>query len=330
VVRARKLRLGVIGCGGVTTIYNLPALRCCPWVEAVALVDVDGARARRVARRFGVPHTYDDYRELVGRVDAALVATPNAAHAEIACTLLERGIHVLCEKPMATSVADVDRMLASSAHSGARLMAAHCLRFSPNFGLLRDLVDAGWLGELREISAGIGSSYDVGAHRTDFRRRRTLAGGGVLIDLGIHVIDLALWLTGSPPSEVAYDGASVDGWEVETDAEVALKFAGGCRAHLRSSFTHALENVFFVRGSEGWATVPLYEPQLTLFSDRARLCRKSGSQRIMLPDQSMYERQLQHFCEAVTSAGQLLVKPEEVRAGIEVVERCYGGGGWAR
>lgn len=318
------LRIGVVGCGAIVTLHQLPALRRCPALELVGVVDRDLDWARKVAGRFGVPAAFDDAAALAGAVDAVLVATPNTTHADIACAFLERGVHVLCEKPLATTGADVERMLAAAARGGARLMAAHCLRFSAQFAALKRLVASGALGALREIRAGIGAPYDAGAQRTDFRRQRGLAGGGVLVDLGVHVLDLSAWLVGAPAVDVRCAASSLAGWEVETDAELAVRYAGGVRASLQASFSQLLDNAFSVRGSAGWAQASLYTPtELVFFSETARLTRRAGAQTLALEDRGMYDAQIAHFCEAVQTGAPFLVTDDEVRVTIDVVDRCY-------
>src|SRR5512134_121949 len=95
-----RLRLAVVGCGAITTLHHLPAIALSDRVEAAALVDVDAARARTLAERFGVPEVADETGGLTGHVDAAIVALPNSLHAPVSIDLLRRGIHVLVEKPM--------------------------------------------------------------------------------------------------------------------------------------------------------------------------------------------------------------------------------------
>ena len=322
----RPLRFGVVGCGGFSTIYQLPALRRCSRLQLVSVVDLDRAWAHKVARRFRVPTSDTDYHALIGRVDAALIATPNTTHADIACTLLQHGIHVLCEKPLATTRADVERMFAMSAQTGARLMAAYCFRFSPNLSMLKRIIATQWLGSVHELSAEIGGRYDEGEQRTDFRKHRRLAGGGVLLDLGIHLIDLALWLSEELPLTVVCESASAQGWEVESEAEVALDFPGGSRATLACSFTHVPTNAVVVQGSAGWARVPLYEPtSLTLCSERARVCQTSGVQRLVFPGTftEMYDRQIEHFCDAVMTGKEFIIQAAEVSAALDIIECCY-------
>jgi predicted dehydrogenase len=320
----------VVGCGGHATVYQLPALRRCPRATVVALVDSDMAAARRLARRFRAGEPYDNHRALVGRVDAALVATPNGTHRAIAGELLENGIHVLCEKPLCTTSADIEQLLSTAARSGARLMAAHCLRFAPGIAMLQRVVLAGRLGSVREIVGSLGSPYRPAAHRTDFRKDRRLSGGGVLIDLGIHLIDLAIWLVGADPVSACYSAECCGDWPVESDAEVQLEFAPSVTARLACSFTRALDNSLTVRGTEGWARVSLYDPtELTFFGGRSRICQRDGIQRFILSGtgQSMYEHQLLHFCDCVESSRDFLIQPGEVRASMRVVEQCYADGG---
>ena len=203
-------------------------------------------------------------------------------------------------------------------------MAAHCTRFSPNVARLHRVLSEGWLGALTSVSAGLGGSYELSEHRTDFRRNRELAGGGVLVDLGIHLLDVALWLAGALPTSVGYSAAAVPGWEVETDAEVALDFPTRSRATLACSFTHALDNTLTVRGTDGWARLHLHSTtELTVHTDRAPACRRAGMQTLLVPDESRYLRQVDHFCDAITSGEEFLVTDAEVLGGIDVIERCY-------
>jgi UDP-N-acetylglucosamine 3-dehydrogenase len=321
----KPLRFGVVGCGAISTVFQLPTLRACPEVELVAVTDLDAAWAQKVARRFRVPEAFGDFRDLIGRVDAALVATPNTSHADITCALLEAGVHVLCEKPMATNRSDANRMFAAATRSGARLMAGHCLRFSPNMTMLRRIVAEGWLGDVVEITGAIGGPYEGAAHRTDFRRKRGLSGGGVLVDLGIHLIDLAVWIAGEAPRQVGYSSAqALPGWEVEHDADVVMEFPTAGRATISSSFTHPAANTLTVRGTAGWATASLYvATSLTVFAPDARICRRAGAQTLVLPDVSMYEAQLRHFCESVRTGGDFIVRPEEILAALGTIDECY-------
>jgi predicted dehydrogenase len=321
----RPLRFGVVGCGAIVTLHQLPALRRCRALTLVGLVDRDRTWAAQVARRAGVPGAFDDHRDLLGKVDAVLVATPNATHADIVCDLLAHGVHVLCEKPLGTTGPEVARMLTAAAHSGARLMTAHCLRFSPSLEMLKTVVDEGWIGHVERVHATIGGPYEGVARRTDFRRQRALSGGGVLMDLGVHMLDLMVWLAGRAPVAVEYAASCADGWEVETDAEVALRFPDDTQASLQASYSTPQRNCLVVHGAQGWARASLYvTTELTVFAEQARICRRAGLQTLRLPDCNMYDAQIAHFCHGVATGEPFRVRDAEVRATIGVIDRCYG------
>jgi len=316
------VRIGVIGCGGHATLFQLPAVRQSSRAALVAVVDSDEQWCRKVAKRFNVPQWYTDARALVGQVDAAVIVTPNFTHTSLATMLLDNGVHVLCEKPVCTSVGELDAIVASADRSGARFMAAHCLRFSPNLMFLKRIIDEGWLGEVREIRAAIGGPYEQATHRTDFRRDRRAAGGGVLADLGVHVIDASLWLMGQRPVVAEYAAEFVRGWDVEDNASLVLGFPNA-RAWLRCSFTEFLSNTLTVRGDYGWAQASLYAAsRLEVFNERLRPCRSDGVQTILCDGAPMFAGQIDHFCE-FASGGELRVPTDQVRTGIEIVQQCY-------
>lgn len=319
-----RLRLAVIGCGAVSTLYHLPAARGSDAVEIAGVVDADLAWAEQVAGGLGV-RAWPHHLMAAEHVDAALVATPNRTHAAIACELLAAGVHVLCEKPLAPTRVEVERLLAAAA-GPARLMAAHCLRFSPNLVLLRELARAGWFGAPLTLSGSIGGPYDRSARRTEFRRATRAAGGGVLLDLGVHLIDLAIWIAGAAADTVSYLGSCASGWEVETDVEVGLGFADGSRATLEATYTRPSSAALTVRGPDGWATASLYQgTALQVFSTRARACRAAGALTLRVDGPDMYAAQLTHFASAVRDGTPFRVADDEMRAVIDVVERCDGG-----
>lgn len=319
-----RLRFGVVGCGAVSMLHQLPALRACKRAEIVGVVDRDATWVKKVARRFAVPGAYADYRELIGRVDAVLVATPNTTHADIATDLLAHGIHVLCEKPVATSLTDVDRMLSAAERGRSRLMAAHSARFGQNIRLMKEMLGLGRFGALRSIVAGLGGRYDHSEHRTDFRRDPRLSGGGVLVDLGVHLLDLAVWLVGAPPTRILFESTRGPGWQVESDAEVALWFGEEVKARTDCSYTYGLENSLRLEGTEGWATASLYQPgRLRWWSGHALACARSGAQEVILAETAVHDLQMLHFCSAILDDQEFLVRDEEVRTVTRIIESCY-------
>lgn len=193
---ADKVRIGIIGCGGIANGKHLPSLSRLSNVEIVAFCDIVEDRAHLAIKEYGAPgaKAYADYTKLLA--DATIVVihvcTPNISHAEITIAALEAGKHVMCEKPMAKTAADARRMLAAAKKSGKKLTIGYQSRHRNDSQYLYSAVRRGDLGEV----------YYAKAHAI---RRRAVPtwgvfldeekqGGGPLIDIGTHALDLTLWL----------------------------------------------------------------------------------------------------------------------------------------
>lgn len=194
-----KVRIGVIGCGGIANWAHMPAYSKMDNVHIAALCDIKPEKAEKLAKQYGVAKTYTDYREMIAseELDAVDICTPNYLHSPMAVYALEHGLNVFCEKPDAVSVAEAEKMSRAAERSGKLLMVMRNNRFRATSRFLRDYIDEGKMG-------------DVYAARCGWQRRRGIpgkggwfttkaqSGGGPLIDLGVHMIDLAIWLMGNP------------------------------------------------------------------------------------------------------------------------------------
>ncbi|MBM7654683.1 Gfo/Idh/MocA family protein [Neobacillus cucumis] len=190
-----KLRVGIIGCGAIAFQKHLPALiKLNDKVEVIAFCSNDEAKARNAAEKFSKnAKIYTDYRELVNdsNIDVVHVCTPNVLHAPITVAALDAGKHVMCEKPMATNSNEAKEMLNAAKRSGKKLTISYQNRFRRDSLLLKEACERGDLGEI----------YVAKAHAV--RRRgvptwgvfmnKELQGGGPLIDIGTHALDLTLW-----------------------------------------------------------------------------------------------------------------------------------------
>ena len=200
-------KVGIIGCGGIANGKHMPSLKTVPGVEMVAFCDIVGEKAEKAAQEYGAAgaKTYTDYTELInaGGLDAVHVCTPNSSHHEIAIAALESGLNVMCEKPMAKTADGARAMVAAAKKSGKLLTIGYQSRYRADSQALKQRIDAGELGEI----------YMAKAHAV---RRRAVPtwgvfldeekqGGGPLIDIGTHALDLTLWLMGN------YEVASVTG-----------------------------------------------------------------------------------------------------------------------
>jgi len=293
------------------------------------VVDADGAWVREISKQFGVLFCSSNHADLFGRVDAVLVATPNSTHSRIATDFLEQGIHVLCEKPLAVSCTEAEGMIASANKSGARLMAAQSRRFASNILLSHQMIASGYFGAIRRLSASLGGDYRSWKARTDYRSRKELAGGGVLMDNGIHLIDLAIWFLGSAPNLIEISRLEHSlGWGMEDHAELDLRF-GDASASVMCSYTRGLSAALRIDAERGWLRADLNDSgDLEFYLPGSRLCRNDGVQRAVFPNggQHGYSGIWSHFCHALRSGEPFGVTPDQVIAALRTVEFCYATG----
>jgi predicted dehydrogenase len=187
-----KIRLGMIGAGQIAGITGREFQRH-PDCEIVAVADANHERADALASQLGVSKTYATVAPLVEHVDAVYVAVPNAYHEEIACAALKAGNHVLLEKPFALDLESAQRMVATAESADRTLMLGMNQRFERNVQRARQLCQQGRFGEIYHIKAYWRRRAGIprlGSWFTD----KSIAGGGALLDIGVHVLDAALHL----------------------------------------------------------------------------------------------------------------------------------------
>ncbi len=241
-----KVRVGVIGLG--IGRHHIRGYQTHPDAEVVAIADLDEARLGEIGAQYSVANRYPSGEQMLleEELDVVSIATPNKFHKPLTIAALEAGCHVLCEKPMALNAKEAREMIAAAEGSGKRLMIHFSYRFSEQSQALKAQVDAGVLGE-------------VYFARTLWHRRRGLprfgswfgqkaiSGGGPLIDLGVHRLDLALWLMGYPrpvwvmgrtydpiASALAREQGVV--YDVEDLAVAMITFANGATLELEASW----------------------------------------------------------------------------------------------
>lgn len=192
-----EVRIGVIGCGAGT--FHLEGYAEDPRTKTVALAGLDTARCRQLAKKFEVPEIYGDYRDLLEKadVDAISVVVPNHLHLSIALAALQAGKHVLVEKPLARTAAEGEQIVAAAKAAGKILAIAFQRRHRADMEVLHRHIQEGGLGEIYYAKAYWMRRAGIPGLGTWFTNKE-LAGGGPMIDLGVHVLDMALWLMGNP------------------------------------------------------------------------------------------------------------------------------------
>ncbi|ENH96424.1 oxidoreductase domain-containing protein [Gracilibacillus halophilus YIM-C55.5] len=195
----KRLKIGLIGAGGIAEDVHLPAYQAISTqVEVVAIADVAYDRAKRLAKQSDVPHAFDSYERMLKEVelDAISVCVPNKFHKDAVIAGLEAGCHVLCEKPPAMNQQEAKSMEAAAHKAGKLLMYGFHYRFQSETQVAKRFIDAGEFGDI--YAARVQALRRRGIPGWGVFTNKDLQGGGPLIDIGVHMLDTALYLMGYP------------------------------------------------------------------------------------------------------------------------------------
>ena len=332
------VRIALAGCGAVSSLYYAPALQELQRAGEVVLTSVfdpDRGAAERIAAQFSAVVVADSFEALqAAAFELAVVASPPTMHASQSIQLLRAGRAVLCEKPMATTLVDARAMVEAAAESRVVLAVGMVRRFFPAAEFIRDAIALGLLGELSSFDLAEGSA-DFGwpvASPSYFQRQQ--AGGGVLMDIGVHVLDLLTWWLGEPDA-LEYADDAMGG--IEANCLVSCTYASGLQGKVRLSRDAPLANEFTLRGSKGWLrwsanvadAVELGLQGSTHVLDATlRRTRPAGtSLRPAAPAYNFEQSFVSQFRNAVRAVrGQetLRVPASDALAAIRQLEYCYG------
>lgn len=255
--KLREIQSGIIGCGGIAFGKHLPSASALGNVKFVAFCDIILERAQKAAAQYGTPdaRVYTDYREMLDKegpeMEAVHICTPNRSHAPITVAALESGRHVICEKPMAIDVAGAQQMVDAAKRTGKLLTIGYQSRCMPESLYLKQEIEAGTLGEIYYAEALAIRRRAVPTWGVFLNAEEQ--GGGPLIDIGTHALDLTLWLmnnydpamvVGSTYRKLADNENAANAWgpwdpkkyTVEDSSFGFIKFKNGATVYLRSSW----------------------------------------------------------------------------------------------
>jgi predicted dehydrogenase len=322
---ARTARVGVVGTGAVAQVVHLPILTRMRGVEVAGLYDTDRAKARTLAERFGVPTVYGSTDDLWrdDSVDAVIVCTPNNLHEQQVLEGLSARKYVFCEKPLALTEKGSARVLRKAGSSG-KLMVGMNQRFRPDAAALRSFVAAGELGEIHYVHAGW-LNRRMGRSPRSWRLQKAGAGGGALMDLGIQMLDLCLWLLGHPePKRLVAHLHTSPGNEVEDSAILLLEVAENRVISLEVTWTLVADRerqylqVIGSRGSGSFAPLRVFKETENGMLDVSPQLAQSREN----PFTASYRQELVHFVEAVREE-QPIQPPADQLALMRIVEGAY-------
>jgi predicted dehydrogenase len=283
--KGRKLRVAIIGCGGISPTH-LGSLKEMPEVELVAAVDTEPARLATTEEKFGITELFTDWKKMLARIkpDAVTICTPNAIHAAPTIDCLNTGAHVIVEKPMAMNPAQCKQMIAAAKKNKKLLAVGFQYRFHPNTEFLLRARDDGRFGKIMFVKCQ--ALRRRGIPNWGVFGQKKLQGGGPMIDIGVHVIEMAHYLLGSPNPVAAagntwtYMGnkksdvaSQWPGWDFKTytveDLAIGqIRFDNGAIMQIEAAFAaHIKEDVwnFIVIGEKGGCQ---WDPP-AIYTDRA-------------------------------------------------------------
>jgi predicted dehydrogenase len=311
-----KLRFGLVGAGGIAQAYAqaFNESRCC---ELAAVADVREDAARSLAEIVD-SKSYNDHRELADLgLDAVIVSTPPALHAEIGCFFLEKGIPVLCEKPLCVTIADAEKMIESAERSGALFTMASKFRFCEDVVKAKGILTSGMLGDVLQFENAFTAKVDMSRRwNSDIEQ----SGGGVLIDNGTHSVDIIRFFLGGIESVLAVDAGGTQGLAVEENVKMFAKTHHGVTASVDLTWGINKELPYFISiyGSNGSLHVGWRESKYKVNSNPDWTVFGNGYDKV-----ASFKGKIENFAGALRGTEELFIKPDDALASVQVIDAAY-------
>jgi predicted dehydrogenase len=328
-VRQDRMRFGIAGAGLIARQAHVPAVLSLRDIELTAIVDLVPARARGLAKEYGIsPIVATQLDSVADQLDALIITTPNDSHAALACAAVEAGLHVLIEKPLATSLRDAEMVVATARRVGKLVAVGYATRFRDGVLLLEHLLRSRYFGNVYRYAYQFGTPGGWSS-LSAYSLSRKATGGGVLMVTGTHFIDRALHLFGYP-QEFAYSDDSEGGpeanaimWTRHTDR------GGDVAGFARFSKTVRLPAGLVIETEHG--AIVMGETDSSDVIWRPRTGRAAGIEHIVrnrLMDAfdarlSVFQRQLRNFVDACRGETDLVVDGAQALQSLRLIEALY-------
>lgn len=337
----KKLGIGIIGSGGIAQNAHMPGYAAVPELcEIVAVADANPETAQKAAEKFNVKNVFDDYKKLLemDEIDAVSVCTPNYLHLEPTLLAFQAGKHVLCEKPIAMNGDEARQMVDAGRAAGKKFQVGYNNRFAPGSQMLKRYIEAGELGDIYYARAQALRRRGIPGWGVFIDKSKQ--GGGPLIDIGVHILDLTLWLMGHP-KPVAASGVTyakfgkrddivgfMGQWDyknftVEDFASALIRFDNGATVVLESSFVANIPEEVWnstLCGTEGGATTN----PVTIVKEKHKTLQTFKPE---FPGQnqniSTHGAEVKAFCEAILNDTEVPVTGEQGMMVAQIMDAIY-------
>jgi len=330
-----KVGYCVIGLGRIADHF-MRGVRDSSISTITGLVSGHRDKAERIAAQYGVPtssiYSYEDMDRMRENkaIDAVYVALPNSMHAEYTIRSAKAGKHVLCEKPMSTSVNDAKAMIAACKTANVKLMIAYRLRYEPTTRRAIKLVQGGAVGQVQSIVSANGFNESAG----EWRLNKALSGGGPLLDVGIYCLNAMRYLTAEEPTKFAAFVSTIDHdgrfTSVEENTSWTMQFPSGIQAVCTTTYGAQMPGFYRVYGSKGWLEVDEFGYQGLRLT--ARYSNGDGSITNLNElnpekDPKQFTREADYFTECILTNRTPLTAGEEGLRDMEYMQAIYRSAG---
>jgi predicted dehydrogenase len=323
----KKLGWAVVGLGSLAIYEILPAFDKCEKSKVVALVSGHPDKANKLALRYGVNpkniYNYQNYDSIKDNpeVDVIYIVLPNGMHAEYTVRGLQAGKHVLSEKPMASTPEQCQQMIDAGKKANRKLMVAYRCRYEPYNREAIRIAQSGELGPTKVITADCG--FNIG-DPTQWRLKKSLSGGGCLMDIGIYGLQAARYLTGEEPTELKAITFTTPNdprfTEVEETINFQLRFPSGILANCTSSYGYVSQNRYRVIGTKGWVEM---DPATVYSGLRMRVGHGDVIEERVLPVRDHFALEMDHMSGCVMENKEPLTPGEEGMRDLKIMMAIY-------
>lgn len=310
-----KVRWAVVGTSDFALDWIARGVASGKNAELAAIVSRDQARAEAAARRTGAAHAFSSIEAIDHKlVDGVFLVLPNPQHAPFAIEAARRGLHVIVEKPMAPTVAECQSMIAAAKENNVTLAVAHCMEWASPIVRARELVAEGAIGDV--ISISVAGSFNYPPAQRWRQDDATEAGGGPLMDMGVHCLDSMVRIVGPVSQVTALINHKLYDYPAEDSTTLLLRFANGAHGLMQSHF-NCNQNWMDIQGSKG----RLYsEPWLGReFAGSLTLETAQSSQELPLESLLVYTPQIEHVSECVLTGQKPVISGERGMANVAII-----------
>ena len=336
----KKVKWGVIGCGGIADRRTLPGMMLSEKAELVAVMDANGEAAENCKEKYGAKYAFTKYEDVLAlpEIEAVYIASPVFFHKEQAIAAARAKKHILLEKPVALTVSEAEEIKKACEENGVKISIGFLMRFHGYHQKIKEIIAEGKIGEIVSMRGQFTCWYPeiVGA----WRQKKATSGGGALVDMGIHVIDLIHYITGLKATEVAaFNQTQTFNYEVDDSSNVIMKMDNGSVAYVDSNFN--------IPDAASVAKLEIYGTKGSIVAQGTLAQAEVGNVDILISDDSleydasqargelkplslegtplgnMYTKEIDGLCDAVTEGTEPPVSIESAIFDQKVVEAAY-------